>query len=307
MIFSGHLTTSKLSKLSKMPSLLHQCFLTLISTSHLACAQILVDMAKALYSNRTQQVHGTSFRLDHDSSLTPKPVMQLLNLKCLPYAGLSQLRAMKEMHNKDSETLCLQELRKYAEEYQLLRTFILDGFPKQRKQLPESCRRYWNVHQQLSLDDDLIVYVCRLLIPTKMRRQVLTNLHEAHQGALRTKQHARRTIYWPGLDDIDNIILNCQHCQDHLSLNVKEPIIQKSQPARPFQEVAVDLCSYAGHEYLIMVDCHTDWPDIIPLTHNTTESQITTALRQAFCRTAIPDVLWSDGGPQDLIPTLPPK
>ena len=216
--------------------------------------------------------------------------------------SFTELRAIRETHNEDSEGLRLQELRKHAEqdeEYQLLRTFILDGFPKQRKQLPESCRRYWNVHQQLSLDDDLIVYGCRLLIPTTMRHQVLTNLHEAHQGALRTKQRARLTIYWPGLDnDIDNIILNCQQCQDHLSRNVKEPIIQKSQPARPFQEVAVDLCSYAGHDYLIMVDCHTDWPDIIPMTHNTTASQITTALRQAFCRTAIPDVLWSDGGPQ---------
>ena len=42
---------------------------------------MLVDMAWALYSNRTQQVHGTSFRLDHDSSLKPKPIMWLLNLK----------------------------------------------------------------------------------------------------------------------------------------------------------------------------------------------------------------------------------
>ena len=133
--------------------------------------------------------------------------------------------------------------------------------------------------EQLSLDNDLIVYGCRLLIPTTMRHQVLTNLHEAHQGALGTKQRARLTIYWPGLDnDIDNI-LNCQQCQDRLSRNVKEPIIQKSQPARPFQEVAVDLCSYAGHDYLITVDCHTDWPDIIPMTHNSTASQITTALR----------------------------
>ena len=99
-----------------------------------------------------------------------------------------------------------------------------------------------------------------------------------------------------GLDnDINNIILNCQQCQDHLPSNNKEPIIQKPRPYQPFQEVAVDLCSYAGHDY---VDCHTDWPDIILMTCNITTSQITTALRQAFCRTAIPDILWSDGGPQ---------
>jgi len=34
------------------------------------------------------------------------------------------------------------------------------------------------------------------------------------------------------------------------------------------------------------------------MRHNTTTTQIVTALRQAFCRTAIPDIIWSDGGPQ---------
>ena len=85
---------------------------------------------------------------------------------------------------------------------------------------------------------------------------------------------------------------------NHLASNVKEPTIQKSQPLRPFQEVAVGLCSYAGQHYLNTVDCHTDWPDIIPMIHNTTAPQITTALQQSFCRTTIPDILWSDGGPQ---------
>ena len=98
-----------------------------------------------------------------------------------------------------SENLRLQELCKQAEqdeEYQLLQSFILNGFPKHREQLPESCRRYWNIHQQLTVDDDLIVCGCRLLIPSCMHHQVLTDLHEAHQGALQTKQIARLTIYW---------------------------------------------------------------------------------------------------------------
>ena len=52
------------------------------------------------------------------------------------------------------------------------------------------------------------------------------NLHEAQQEALRTKQHASLTIYWPGLDnDIDNIILNCQQCQDHVLQIANHPEI----------------------------------------------------------------------------------
>ena len=48
------------------------------------------------------------------------------------------------------------------------------------------------------------------------------------------------------------------------------------------------------HDYLITVDYHTGRPDITPMTLK----QYTTALQQGFCRTAIPDIIWSDGGPQ---------
>ena len=105
-------------------------------------------------------------------------------------------------------------------------------------------------------------------------------------------------VYWPGIDnDIDNTILACQQCQDHLPSNPKEPIIQKPTPERPFQEIAVDLCSHAGRTYLIIVDCFTDWPAIISLDRVTNALQVISAIRQSFCRTAIPDVVWSDGGP----------
>ena len=60
----------------------------------------------------------------------------------------------------------------------------------------------------------------------------------------------------------------------------------------------IDLCSHTGHTYLIIVDCYTDWPAVIPLHPNTTTYTVISALRHSFCRTAIPDTVWSDGGPQ---------
>ena len=196
----------------------------------------------------------------------------------------------------------MQELREQAAkdpEYQQLQTVILNGFPSHRQQLPEACRRFWNVREHLSVDDGSIVYGCRLLIPTIMRSQILSDLHDSHQGSVCTKQRARLTVYWPGIDnDIDNIILSCQLCQDHLPAHPKEPLIQKPKPLRPFQEIAVDYCTYGGQQFLIIVDCFTDWPDIIPMGQNTQAHRLITALRQTFCRTAAPDTLWSDGGPQ---------
>ena len=47
-----------------------------------------------------------------------------------------------------------------------------------------------------------------------------------------------------------------------------------------------------------MVDCYADWPSIQLMNQNPTTHSLTSALRDYFARTAVPDVLWSDGGPQ---------
>ena len=148
--------------------------------------------------------------------------------------SIAEIRA----HTSDStEQTRLDHLYKAAEdkEYQMLKRFILNRFPTHRHRLPEPCRKYWNVRQHLTLDDNLIVNGCRLLIPTQMQKEVLSQLPELHQGSVRTKQRATLTVYWPGIDNaIDNLILNCQKCQDCLPSNAKEPIIQKPRPSRPF-------------------------------------------------------------------------
>ena len=216
-----------------------------------------------------------------------------------PAMSTSEIRAITDTSPMNPH---LQDLRDHAAqdpEYQQLQQVIFEGFPDHRSQLHDSCRRYWNVREHLSIDDNLIVHGCRLLIPTAMRQQILSDLHKSHQGSVRTKQRARLTVYWPGIDnDIDNLVLSCKKCQDLLPANTKEPIISKPRPARPFQQIAVDFCSYGGQDYLIIVDCYTDWPDIIHMGHDTTAPQLIKALRQSFCRTAIPEILWSDGGPQ---------
>ena len=143
----------------------------------------------------------------------------------------------------------LHEQAKNDQEYQRLQNFILHGFPEHCHQLPEECSRYWSVRNQLTIDNDLIVNRCLVIFKT-MRREVLHHLHESHQGLVRMKQRAQFAVYWPGINNnIENIILACKKCQDTLPSNNKEPIISKPKPAKPFQEIAADLCSYGGQDY----------------------------------------------------------
>ena len=216
-----------------------------------------------------------------------------------PEPSITEIRILQCDKHDSNRLHNLREEATKDPEYQQLHHTITRGFPDHRNQLPEACRHYWNIREHLTIDDGFIVYGCRLLIPASMRQKVLANLHESHQGAVRTKERARLSLYWPGIDnDIDNVVLSCKKCQDRLPSNCKEPIMSKPKPSRPFQEIAVDFGSYGGQQFLIMVDCLTDWPDIIPMRNNTSTQHLVQSLTQSFCRTAVPDIVWSDGGPQ---------
>ena len=100
-------------------------------------------------------------------------------------------------------------------------------------------------------------------IPARMRCEILSQLHESHQGSVHTddeshqgsvhtKSRAHLLVFWPGLDnDLDNIIFSCKHCQERLPSLSKEPILLKPKPTRPFQEIALDFCTHAAHNFLI--------------------------------------------------------
>ena len=60
--------------------------------------------------------------------------------------------------------------------------------------------------------------------------------------------------------------------------------------------MAGDFCYHAGRFYLIVVDCYSDWPTIIPMGRNITTSHLNAGLRELFSRTAIPDIFWWDRG-----------
>ena len=53
----------------------------------------------------------------------------------------------------------------------------------------------------------------RVVIPTSMTPATLNRLHDAHQVLTSMLQRARRTVYWPKLqDDIRDMVHKCDEC-----------------------------------------------------------------------------------------------
>ena len=191
----------------------------------------------------------------------------------------------------DQDSPRLQGLREAAEsdhEYQQLKHYIYNGFPDHRQ---NQCRRYRHVWAQLSVEDDFIVYGCRLLVPATLCREVLNQLHDSHQGMVWTKERAWLCVYWPAIDnDIENIVLMPRPTP------IKPPGTDDRQSTT--SQTIPRSVTFVPTPVLILVDCYSDWPEIIPMESRTTATQLTSALRASFCRTGVPDKFWSDGGPQ---------
>ena len=67
---------------------------------------------------------------------------------------------------------------------------ILKGFldPKNTARIMQIIQ-YWQVHHHLTLNKKFFTYLwVYLIIPTRMCKEILSQIYEAHQGAVCTKQ-----------------------------------------------------------------------------------------------------------------------
>ncbi|XP_016303649.1 uncharacterized protein K02A2.6-like [Sinocyclocheilus anshuiensis] len=139
----------------------------------------------------------------------------------------------------------------------------------------------------------------RVVVPHKLRKRVLEELHTGHPGIVRMKAIARSYVWWPGLDaDIELQVKMCQSCQQIQKMPSQAPLHPWEWPSKPWERIHVDFAGPCeGHMYLVVVDAHSKWPEVQLMTSTTAEKTIG-VLRNLFSHYGLPEVLVSDNGPQ---------
>lgn len=187
---------------------------------------------------------------------------------------------------------------KEDEELQLVKKYITDGWPTHKKYIPEIVRKFWKIRNDLTFKDDIIFKNNCIVIPLKLRKEMLNRLHLPHLGITKTQLRAHDVLYWPGINnDIYNLVSSCQTCKLYSSNNKRETLIPHKIPELPWQKIAVDLFELNGRSYLLAVDYFTKFPEL-SLLNSTTSECIVNHLKSIFSRNGIPKIVMSDGGPQ---------
>ena len=65
----------------------------------------------------------------------------------------------------------------------------------------------------------------RIIVPHRLRPEILQRIHAAHLGIEKCKARARGAVFWPGIySAIDELVSKCSTCQQ---LNEGEPVRMK--------------------------------------------------------------------------------
>ena len=191
----------------------------------------------------------------------------------------------------------LKEETKSDPEMQQLVSAVLHGWSEDKTVRNSLVKPYWNFRDEIGFEDGLLYKGESIIIPPKMRSEIMDRIHYSHLGIEKSKARARGSVFWPGINaQIEKVVADCDVCLRYRNNKRKEPMIPHPVPDGPWLTVAADLFYFDGRDYLLVVDYFSKYPELCRLPDKTAPSVIR-AMKEIFARNGIPEKLISDNMP----------
>ena len=174
-----------------------------------------------------------------------------------------------------------------------VREYVLRGWPEDEKD--PSLAPYKVRKDELSVQDGVLLWGARVVIPPQGRPQVVKELHIAHPGLNRMKALARSYVWWPKMEfDMEQVVKICETCQLSRKAPPAAPLHPWEWPERPWSRIHIDFAGpFMGSMILIQVCATTKWIEARAM-RGTTSLEVVEQLRETFAQHGIPEVVVSD-------------
>ena len=199
--------------------------------------------------NKTHLSDAISRLSVHDSDIAKNKMKPIADFN-ISIHEISEITGFK--------SLTLQDIKEETiKDYQLtkLKTYIVDGFPKNKHKYAEDIHSFFDYRESLTIIDGMIMKDKRIVIPASLCKQALENLHRSHMGIV--KERASTSMFWPKIyNDIENFLSRCHPCMSHKFKQAAEPL-EHDVPTKPWCSLMLDNFEYKGSLYLIIYDRFT--------------------------------------------------
>ena len=180
----------------------------------------------------------------------------------------------------------------------VLLTAIAEGFTQEYPSLSD----YIRYKDSFYVNDGLVLFKDRVVIPSSLRQKVLENLHSAHQGVSSMQLRAQSIVFWPGMTaSIQDTRARCIECNRNAPSQA--PLLSEpaTPPSTPFEQVFGDFFEFGGHHYLVTGDRLSGWSEVFSTPTGSAQSGargLIACLRSLFATFGVPEEFASDGGPE---------
>ncbi len=180
-----------------------------------------------------------------------------------------------------------------------VRQLTLEGWPEDQADVTDELKSFYQRRLELTVEQGVVMWGTRVLIPTIFREALLNELHSEHSGMVRMKSVARGIIWWPCMDrDIESVVRGCLDCQEQANHPVSVVPTPWKWPSSPWTRLHIDFAGpFLGYSFLVVVDAHSKWLEVFQLK-STTASITIKHLRRLFATFGLPVHIVSDNGSQ---------
>nr|XP_033936287.1 uncharacterized protein K02A2.6-like [Pseudochaenichthys georgianus] len=259
----------------------------------LRCQRLLMRLMR--FNPEAEYAPGKTLVVADTLSRSPQEDKELsrdTDVECYVAAVMSSIPASpKKIDSIRAETAADEQLQEVIR-------YIQEGWPEHRAHINTCVREYFPVRNELSMHDGVVTRGSRIVIPGRLRSEILERIHEGHQGLNKCRDRANTSVWWPGIaTQITHKVENCMYCREQRRAQNREPLLSTPLPDRPWKRIGIDLCEHERESYLVIADYYSRYLEILHMP-TTTSAHVILKLRATFARHGIPEEVVSDNGPQ---------
>lgn len=247
---------------------------TTVWTDHKPLISIMKKKLADIVSPRLQRLKLKLLRFDLETKYCPGKQQYIADLLSRDYSKdlVEDDPSMLEVvHNiqaiinitKEKKIKFQQETEK-DEILKKVKKYYLKGWPQNKHKENKILMAFKNVKDELMVIEDIVLYKDKIVVPDKLKQEMLKLAHEGHFGINKTLKRMKETFYWPNMSiDTTEFVKKCRLCEKFLPAKTQENMIKHDIPKRPFVKIAADIAQYGTDNYLIIFDYYSKWLEII--------------------------------------------